>query len=587
MGNGAFSKGRTGGAGTFARGQSVGESAELGSDNSSPGIVTANTRFVRFDEDQTLTDAQQLTARDNIGVTSGGTSTLDNLTDVNVPNPTNNQVLTFDDATSTWVNATSQSGGVQLDVANTWTALQTFSSGLDAGSVRVVNVATPTADTDATTKLYVDTADALKANLVSPTFTGTVTVPTPINNTDATTKLYVDTADALLAPLASPTFTGTVTVPTPTNNAAAVTKLYVDTADALLAPLANPTFTGDVVVPTPNADNEATTKLYVDTEDALKANLASPTFTGDVVVPTPGADNEATTKLYVDTADALLAPLASPTFTGTVTVPTTLDADADTVAASKGYVDSNSGSNVAVSDEGTELTAAVTSFNFTGAGVTATNVGDAVTVNIGGGGNPDHPNVVITIVASADEVEEGFTTPQTVTYTNTVGPTDDFTFTSITSANTTAGAVSVSGGVVTLVIPVSENTPQVVQTRWVVNYTDSNSIAFSRTEERNFTIDSLYYTALLTSQPTAVSEMTSRGVWRNAGVELTFTANDTGRSLYYALPTRTNGYRFESGSLIYSFTDLSGIGDDHTLYRIDDFDDSQDGLTTILDAVEV
>jgi hypothetical protein len=44
---------------------------------------------------------------------------------------------------------------------------------------------------------------ALKANIASPTFTGTVTVPTPVNPTDATTKAYVDAADALLAPKAT------------------------------------------------------------------------------------------------------------------------------------------------------------------------------------------------------------------------------------------------------------------------------------------------------------------------------------------------------------------------------------------------
>jgi hypothetical protein len=46
-----------------------------------------------------------------------------------------------------------------------------------------------------------------------------------------------------------------------------------------------------------------------------------------------------------------------------------------------------------VLDEGTTLTNTVSSINFTGAGVSATNVGDAVTVTIdggggGGGGNP-------------------------------------------------------------------------------------------------------------------------------------------------------------------------------------------------------
>jgi len=40
------------------------------------------------------------------------------------------------------------------------------------------------------------------------------------------------------------------------------------------------------------------------------------------------------------------------------------------------------GSAISVSDEGTLLTAGVTSFNFTGAGVTATAAGNAVTVNV-------------------------------------------------------------------------------------------------------------------------------------------------------------------------------------------------------------
>jgi hypothetical protein len=45
------------------------------------------------------------------------------------------------------------------------------------------------------------------------TQTGTATVATPTAPAHATTKTYVDTADALKAPLASPTFTGTVTLP--------------------------------------------------------------------------------------------------------------------------------------------------------------------------------------------------------------------------------------------------------------------------------------------------------------------------------------------------------------------------------------
>ena len=44
------------------------------------------------------------------------------------------------------------------------------------------------------------------------------------------------------------------------------------------------------------------------------------------------------------------------------------------------------GSDISVSDEGVLLTSGVTSFDFVGAGVTATAVGNAVTVTIAGGG---------------------------------------------------------------------------------------------------------------------------------------------------------------------------------------------------------
>lgn len=46
----------------------------------------------------------------------------------------------------------------------------------------------------------------------------------------------------------------------------------------------------------------------------------------------------------------------------------------------------SSGGSISLSDEGTQLTATTTSLNFTGAGVTATNSGGDVTVNVPGGG---------------------------------------------------------------------------------------------------------------------------------------------------------------------------------------------------------
>jgi hypothetical protein len=71
--------------------------------------------------------------------------------------------------------------------------------------------------------------------------------------------------------------------------------------------------------------------------------------------------------------------LSKATLTAGSNVTITNGDGAITIAASGG------GSSVPVSDEGTQITAGVTSFNFTGAGVTATASTGAVTVNIPGG----------------------------------------------------------------------------------------------------------------------------------------------------------------------------------------------------------
>jgi len=53
------------------------------------------------------------------------------------------------------------------------------------------------------------------------------------------------------------------------------------------------------------------------------------------------------------------------------------------------------GTNISVSDEGSLLTSGVTSFNFTGAGVTATAATNAVTVNVPGGGTSTGSNIFL------------------------------------------------------------------------------------------------------------------------------------------------------------------------------------------------
>ena len=248
------------------------------------------------------------------------TTALNNITDVTLSSPSDNQVLTFDTGTSMWVNKNS----IQLNEANTWTAIQTFDAGLDAGSDKITNVGTPTVNTDATTKLYVDTADNLKANIASPTFTGTVTVPTTLVGDAATvaaSKGYVDAEDNLKANIASPTFTGTVTVPTTLAGDAdtvAASKGYVDDADDLKANIASPTFTGTVTVPaTLDADaaTVAASKGYVDAQTVAALNDI-----GDVTISSP-TDNQILTfdnGVWVNTDHADDALYINVNSTGTV-----------------------------------------------------------------------------------------------------------------------------------------------------------------------------------------------------------------------------------------------------------------------------
>jgi hypothetical protein len=58
---------------------------------------------------------------------------------------------------------------------------------LPMGSHKITGLATPTLSADAATKGYTDSALALKANLASPTFTGTPKAPTPSTTDNSTT----------------------------------------------------------------------------------------------------------------------------------------------------------------------------------------------------------------------------------------------------------------------------------------------------------------------------------------------------------------------------------------------------------------
>ena len=187
-----------------------------------------------------------------------------------------------------------------------------------------------------------------KAPTASPTFTGTVTVPTPTGNTDASTKAYVDSTASTTATNASTALT---------NHEADTTNIHgiVDTSILVTTTgsqtLTNKTITspsglvkGDVGLG--NADNTSDANKPVSTAGQtaldLKAPLASPTFTGSVSVPTPTSDAHAATKAYADaiaaginwhnsveTATAAVLP-STPTYSnGTSGVGATLTASAN------------------------------------------------------------------------------------------------------------------------------------------------------------------------------------------------------------------------------------------------------------------
>jgi hypothetical protein len=126
------------------------------------------------------------------------------------------------------------------------------------GNAKITGLATPTADTDASTKKYVDDRDALRLSLASGgTVAGTITMnggaiamgnakitglATPTADTDASTKKYVDDRDALYLPLASGgTVHGTITMHTDATIAMGANKI---------TGLGNPTAAQDAVTKT-------------------------------------------------------------------------------------------------------------------------------------------------------------------------------------------------------------------------------------------------------------------------------------------------------------------------------------------------
>jgi hypothetical protein len=313
---------------------------------------------------------------------------------VTVPTPINNtdaSTKTYVDSTAstTATNASTALTNHEADTTNihgiadtsilvTTTGTQTLTNktitspaGLVKGDVGLGNVDN-TSDANKPVSTATQTALDLKANLDSPTFTGTPTLPTGTiattqtagnNSTAVATTAYVQTAvsnlvdtapealntlnelaaalgdDAnfatttatnlgLKAPLASPTFTGTVTVPTPVNNTDASTKAYVDSTASTTAGTASTALT-DHEADTTNIHGIADTSILVTTtgtQTLTNKTITTPTGLVKNDVGLGNVDNTSDVNKPVSTAGQtaldLKANLDSPTLTGTPTLPT-------------------------------------------------------------------------------------------------------------------------------------------------------------------------------------------------------------------------------------------------------------------------
>ena len=233
------------------------------------------------------------------------------------------------------------SGNITSTGASSFTDL-TINGSLNMNSgtaATVTGLSAPVQGSDATTKTYVDSADALKLNLAGGTMSGAIAMGTskitglgtPTATADAATKGYVDQEVSDLV-AAAPGALDTLNELAAALNDDASFHTTITNSIATKLPKAGGTMTGAIAMGTskitglgtPTAAADAVTKAYTDSADALKLNLTGGTLSGALAMgtskitglgaPTAGAD--ATTKTYVDAGEALKVSKAGDTMSG-------------------------------------------------------------------------------------------------------------------------------------------------------------------------------------------------------------------------------------------------------------------------------
>ena len=355
-------------------------------------------------------------------------------------------------------NATERAAAVTLTNKTLTSPVVNTPTGIVKGDVGLGSVDN-TADTAKPVSTAQQTALDLKANLASPTFTGTVTIPSGASISG-------------FAPLASPELTGTPTAPTAsanTDTTQVATTAFVTNAvstgisgvsiDALddvsdvtittaadgdllkwngtawvnasgYALLASPALTGTPTATTASAGDNSTqiaTTAYADTAVAnLVASAPAALNTLDELAAALGDDeNFATT---ITTSIGLKATLASPTFTGTPTLPTGTIATTQTAANSTTAV-----ATTAFVTTANNLKANLASPTFTG---TVTLPSGTVTSAMILDGTIADADISTTAAIDLGKLADVSTSAQTASYTLVLADKNKIVEMSVATANT-------------------------------------------------------------------------------------------------------------------------------------------------------
>lgn len=176
-----------------------------------------------------------------------------------------------------------------------------------------------------------------KANLASPTFTGTPAAPTAAADTNttqvATTAFVVGQASST-----NPVVNG---VAAPGTSLRYSRQDHVHPTDTSRAALASPTFTGTPAAPTAAADTN-TTQIATTAYVVGQAGSSNPVMNGTVAV---GTSLRYSRQDHVHPTDTSRAPLASPALTGTPTAPNAAADTNTTQVATTAYVVGQAGSS--------------------------------------------------------------------------------------------------------------------------------------------------------------------------------------------------------------------------------------------------